>query len=101
MDTVSLVIKNADGITPDTSLEEMPVDYTTVGDVKTKLREIIAGGPDETRMKLVFSGRFGCPPLPLGAGEAAIAWCANRPVESRKSEREEGGAGKRGHENRE
>jgi hypothetical protein len=64
METVSLVIKNADGITPDTSLEEMPIDYSTVGDVKTRLREIIGGGPEESRMKLVFSGRFGCPPLP-------------------------------------
>lgn len=64
METVSLIIKNADGITPDTSLEEMPIDYSTVGDVKTRLREIIVGGPEESRMKLVFSGRFGCPPLP-------------------------------------
>ena len=56
-DTVTLVIKNADGMTPDCTLTEMQLDGTTVGCVKAKVREEYAGNPAVSRMKIVFSGR--------------------------------------------
>lgn len=64
-DTVSLVFKNADGVTPDAFLEEIAIDGTSVADVKARLTDILDEvGPEGSGMhgmKLVFSGRLALP----------------------------------------
>lgn len=56
-DAVTLVIKNADGVTPDTTFEGVCVDETTVADVKAHLQAVLSGAPDISWMKVVCSGR--------------------------------------------
>eukprot|EP00282_Hemiselmis_andersenii_P040794 CAMPEP_0172067726 /NCGR_PEP_ID=MMETSP1043-20130122/11841_1 /TAXON_ID=464988 /ORGANISM="Hemiselmis andersenii, Strain CCMP441" /LENGTH=113 /DNA_ID=CAMNT_0012727957 /DNA_START=34 /DNA_END=372 /DNA_ORIENTATION=+ len=55
---VMLVVKNADGTTPDLELEAMPLDGSTVGCVKEMVCRGYQSHPHPSQLKLVFSGRL-------------------------------------------
>mmetsp|Transcript_5407 Transcript_5407/g.10897 ORF Transcript_5407/g.10897 Transcript_5407/m.10897 type:complete len:458 (+) Transcript_5407:60-1433(+) len=54
---VSLVIKNADGVTPDLMLGSVPLHYSVL-DVKKSICDKYAGNPPPGLQKLVYSGRL-------------------------------------------
>lgn len=56
--TLSIVIKNADGITPDFVLRKLSLSGTRICHLKNLLCEQYEGQPEEGSLKLVHSGRF-------------------------------------------
>jgi hypothetical protein len=55
--TLNISIKNADGVTVDFVLREVPLVGTRIRNLKTLLREQYEGQPEEDCLKLVHAGR--------------------------------------------
>lgn len=55
-DAITLVVKNADGVTADLHLEDVPLEYS-VKDVKTRISENYSERPCPSALKIVHSGR--------------------------------------------
>eukprot|EP00284_Hemiselmis_tepida_P015094 CAMPEP_0174929946 /NCGR_PEP_ID=MMETSP1355-20121228/29563_1 /TAXON_ID=464990 /ORGANISM="Hemiselmis tepida, Strain CCMP443" /LENGTH=110 /DNA_ID=CAMNT_0016176199 /DNA_START=23 /DNA_END=352 /DNA_ORIENTATION=- len=57
-DVVMLVVKNADGTTPDLELQAIPLEGNTVRCVKEMVCSGYESHPHPSQLKLVFSGRL-------------------------------------------